>query len=84
MVDAAKRAGITECYWPGPHADEKVLAFPNPLGHNDCGDLVDLGLQHQYRLPSGLLPEWRSTSFTERDELLGSSDAIEGPTLAYG
>ena len=35
----------------------------NPLGHNDCGDLVELGLQHQYRSPFGLLPEWRSSRF---------------------
>ena len=84
MVDAAERAGIPECYWLEPHAGEKVLAFPNPLGHNDYGDLIDPGLQHQYRLPAGLLPEWRSINFTERDELRGSSDAIEGLTLAYG
>lgn len=69
MVDDVKRAGITECYRGEPDPVEKVLAFPNPLGHNDYGDLVDLGLQHQYRLPFGLLPEWRSTSFTERDGL---------------
>ena len=67
--DAAKRAVITECYWLEVHPVEKVLAFTNPLGHNDYGDLVDLGLPHQYRLPFGLLPEWRSTRFTERDEL---------------
>ena len=70
--------------WAGIRWAEKVLAFPNPLGHNDCGDLVNLGLQHQYRSSFGLLPEWRSHGFTERDRMHGRLAAIEGPTLAYG
>ena len=84
MDHAAERGGITQCNGPVIRGAEKVLAFPNPLSHNDCGDLVDLGLQHQYRSPFGLLPEWRSSSFTERDRVWGPSDAIEGPSLAYG